>query len=280
LRLFQAIALVIAAYPPLLTLVTPLSPEFTLDASVGTYLQFGGRLNIIRRTMRLFRFLDSFQAAFAALGGSGEAKGLGVWCDILAASFWGMFGFAESATLLDLLDVENLEVFGPDLTAEINYQAQMVWLLALCASALGSAVRIIQGLAYRPVPQSGAFGGTGEDPAKAIDDSPSNATSNATEKELLKKDDVHSERERLRGLAEKQKEQRKASEKKQGAELSRLTMRLTADVLDMVVPAATLGWIDVPPVLVGGIMVVTTILTAMDPWQRCGAEAVAKRNQV
>lgn len=46
----------------------------------------------------------------------------------------------------------------------------------------------------------------------------------------------------------------------------------TANALDVVLPGVTVGWIKAEPGTVGVAMLVTTVLTSMDVWERCGRE--------
>ncbi|KFA60503.1 hypothetical protein S40285_06908 [Stachybotrys chlorohalonatus IBT 40285] len=280
LRLLQSTALVLAAYPPLLELLFSFYPQLMHADAVATLFQLGGRLNLIRRTMRLFRFLDAFQSSWAASQTRG--KSFEVWCDVLSRSFWGMFGLAESATLVDLMDIEHLEIFGADLTAEINYQAQMLWLLALYASALGSGTRILRTLAYRAVPQDGGGYGTGEKPvqeAYSEKNSTSETVAQVADKESTAKEELEKERERLKDIVSKRKQERKAWSLQVGGQVVNLSVKLLADILDMVIPAATLGWIKVEPGFVGAVMFATTILTSIDPWRRCTEQVRSKAMQ-
>ncbi|KAH7312193.1 hypothetical protein B0I35DRAFT_480672 [Stachybotrys elegans] len=246
LRLFQSIALVIASYPTLLLLTSPDASEKAQIATATMLFQLAGRLNIIRRTMRVFRFLGDFQHGWAVY--TAQDKSLEMWCDVLGSSFWGMFGFIESLTLPDLMDVQNLEFFGPQRTEEMNSQAQVIWFAALYASALGSGIQILRTLAYRPVPQ----------PLQVPSED-----GQATEKDSTGLDDMRKERERL-----KQALQKKTSEEK--SQITGLSISLLASVLDMAIPVSTLGWVNIDDGIVAGIMVVTTFLTSTGAWQRCG----------
>lgn len=49
-------------------------------------------------------------------------------------------------------------------------------------------------------------------------------------------------------------------------------MKLLAEMLDMVIPASTLSWVDVDARLVGIAMFCSTVLTGIAVWDRCGRQ--------
>ncbi|KAI9151940.1 hypothetical protein HJFPF1_09157 [Paramyrothecium foliicola] len=276
LRLLQSICLVIASYPQILIYFFPNDEESAYMFAVTTLFQLSGRLNVIRRTMRLFRFLDSFIAGWRAY--TTKEKGSDAWLDIFSKSFWGMFQMVESITLPDLLDVEYLEIFGQERTVEMNNQAQILWFLALFCSASGSCIKLFRTLAYRAVPTTGGGYGTGEEPAQASytakDEKKSPAV--AVEKETTKAAGLETEREKLKAVVEKRKAERKAMAAEVGGKVSDLVRGVAADVLDMAIPATALGWLDPDSGTIGSIMVVTTILTSIPTWKRYGRELAEK----
>lgn len=220
-------------------------------------MQLQARLGLTRRTIRLFWFLGSFQSSWAlytapAPGG----KSIETWLGVLAQSAFGMFGLMESATLLDLARVPGVVLFGADEAVRLDAEAQVLWLIALYASALGSGVRLLRLFAYRPVPQTGeGFGAVLEkkEPGTAAGE-----------------DEVEKERTRMKELAQRRKEERKTWLKEVNAKAGALGMKLMAEMLDMVIPAASIGWIKVDVGLVGVAMFCSTVLTGMAVWARCG----------
>ncbi len=50
-----------------------------------------------------------------------------------------------------------------------------------------------------------------------------------------------------------------------------------ADVCDLPVPGAVIGWIPVGSGTVGLFMVVSTYLTGLEVWERCGNEVAAAK---
>ncbi|KAM4063149.1 peroxisomal biogenesis factor 11 (PEX11) domain-containing protein [Hirsutella rhossiliensis] len=269
LRLLQAILLVLTSYPSLLSNILtfllllppfyssspPSSPPVIDVVSTATsLLQLQTQLNLARRTIRLFWFLGSFQSSWALLGS--RAKGIDSWLGVLAHSAHGMFGLVESATLLDLVD-GGVTLFGPVEAVRLDEEAQMLWLVALYASALGSGAKILGMLAYRPVPPTGdGFGA-------ALDDC-QDAAAEGEAKEG--KEDKAEAEERARKHKE---QQRRVWADEFNAKAGALGSKLLADLLDMVIPASRLGWLKVDGGLVGIAMVCSTVLSGKTVWDRC-----------
>ncbi len=87
--------------------------------------------------------------------------------------------------------------------------------------------------------------------------------------------DHNRERERLREIVRRRKEQQRAWRRRVVARSTVILRRIVADSLDLLVPASVLGWISAEPGTVSLAMFVSTALTAAEVWERCGAE-VAK----
>lgn len=239
LRLFQSFFLILTSYPKLIANLLPNSPVSVHVSAETSLRQLQGRLNISRRWMRLFRFLEAFRGGWILY--MSPNKTLEVWMDAHAKTCFGMFGMLESITLLDLLDVDHLEVFGFDRAVDINIEAQKFWFVALYLSSMGSGIRLIRLLANRSPPPEVTDGSADEKPE-------------AEKSELLRK----------RQLREK------AWQRKVNAEMASLGLKMLSDVLDLVIPAATVGWVDVEPGMVGVAMFITSIITGLGVWNACG----------
>lgn len=231
-------------------------------------LQLQGRLNITRRWMRLFRFLEAYQGGWNLY--LSENKSIETWLDIVSKTTMGMFGMLESITLPDLLGVDHLEIFGVKRTAKLNFDAQQFWFVALYASILSTAIKLVRIFAYRPVPPTGGGYGTGEkaiEKSGAIEDSAEAADANSTTEEKLQR-----ERQRLKEIVEKRKKERKVRTADVAEQISALGLKLLADILDIVIPASAIGWIQFEPGLVGTAMFLSTIITGVQVWKRCRQE--------
>ncbi|POR37355.1 Uncharacterized protein TPAR_02430 [Tolypocladium paradoxum] len=258
LRFFQSILLILTSYPSLIsTFLLPSHPPSVHVSAETSLLQLQSHLHLTRRTIRLFWFLGSFRSSWtlytaAAPGG----KSLETWLDVLAHSAFGMFGLMESATLLDLARVDGVALFGAAEAVRLDAEAQVLWLVALYASALGSGVRLLRLFAYRPVPQTGEGFGT------VLEKEPGTAGG----------DEVEKERAKMRELAQRRKEERKTWLREVNDKAGALGMKLLAEMLDLVIPAASIGWIKVDVGVVGVAMFCSTVLTGMAVWAQCGKQ--------
>lgn len=246
-RLIQSFFMILTSYPSLITLIFPFSPPSVHVSAETSLFQLQSNLNITRRSMRLFRFLDSLNVGYSLYANGPVAdKDIVTWLDILGKSCYGMFGLLESVTLPDLLGVDHLEIFGPARTKELNIQAQMFWFLGLYASVLTTCIRLVRLFAYSPVPQAGSFGEKVEE-----DNSP----------------------EGLKAAAEKSKAERKAWARQVSVKSTALGFKLISDVLDLVLPANAVGWIRVHPGVLGIAMFCSSITSSKDVWDKCGRTA-------
>ncbi|KAK6223759.1 AoPex11B [Colletotrichum tabaci] len=298
LRGLQALTAIFGAYPSLvsLLLLAPGAPYPPLLEALGP---LRGHLNLTRRFIRFFWFLNSFGASYnlytstpsssspvppagppQGKNGGGVAVGLETWLDILRFTLLGLYGGLESLTLPDLLGVPRLEFFGAERTAALNVEAQRFWLLALACGVLANLTRMLKAFAYAPVPQHGHGYGTGEEAGK---DGDKNA-GEKKEKDGEKQDgdgeeplDWEAERARLRAIVVKRREERKRWRRHVAFQVKSLGRKVFSDSLDCLIPGVVLGWVNVQPGTVGVAMLVTTVLTSKDIWERCGAAVAAKR---
>ncbi|TQN68209.1 NADH-ubiquinone oxidoreductase 51 kDa subunit [Colletotrichum shisoi] len=302
LRGLQALTAISGAYPSLvsLLLLAPGAPYPPLLEALGP---LRGHLNLTRRFIRFFWFLNSFGASYnlytsapssaspappagppqSKNGGGGVVPvGLGAWLDILRFTLLGLYGGLESLTLPDLLGVPRLEFFGAERTAALNVEAQRFWLLALACGVLANLTRMLKAFAYAPVPQHGhGYGGGGEEVGKDGDKS---AEEKEKKKDGEKQDgdggeplDWEAERARLRAIVVKRREERKRWRRHVAFQIKSLGRKVFSDSLDCLIPGVVLGWVNVQPGTVGVAMLVTTVLSSKDIWERCGAAVAAKR---
>ncbi|KAH7483323.1 peroxisomal biogenesis factor 11 [Fusarium oxysporum f. sp. albedinis] len=261
LRGFQAICSLLVWYPALFALVQPkVSSTLSLRA-------LGSQINVSRRFIRFFRFLDTFRAGWLVYVAQGD-KSLDIWLDIISKTCFGMFGMMETLTLLDLCSIENLRVFSPEKFQEIDYQSQLFWFAGLYTSVLVTVIRLYQLVAGTPasVKRETVSISSTEKPAELI----------ATEKETavlsekMIKDDLDKERERLKSIVNKRKTERRAWIKKFKREGYVLLRTLVSDLIDMLLPTTTVGWVKLEPGLVSLAMFFTTFTTGQAVWERVG----------
>lgn len=180
-----------------------------------------------------------------------------VWLDIFSRMFNGMYLLLEVLTLIDALRLPGLSLFGIYWSTLLHIEGQRFWLFALVCGFASGLVKIIKLLAYAPVPETGEGYGTGE------------KASGVGVEDMA---DWERERARLRRIVAARKTSRKIWRKQLRTTGRGLLRRCIADLLDMAVPGSVVGWVNVQPGTVGAVMVVTTWLTALGIWERCGRE--------
>ncbi|KAI1777505.1 peroxisomal biogenesis factor 11 [Hypoxylon cercidicola] len=239
------------------------------------------RLGLARRYFRVFRFLESFHAAqklYSRLSSSpssspGSRRPAWVqvepWLDMSARTFNGLYLLLETTTTVDALAVPGLRVWTPQQERRVAVEAQRFWLFALACGVLYNLLEILNVLAYTPVPAAGS--GFGVDQPQGGEKEQDEQLS---EKEKSA-DDLKKEQQRLRAIVNARKEQRRLWRRQVRGKISKLGRGALANALDTVLPGSAIGWLKVEPGTVSIAMFVTTILTGMDVWERCGREVLA-----
>ncbi|KAI0849690.1 peroxisomal biogenesis factor 11 [Daldinia vernicosa] len=213
------------------------------------------RLGLARRFFRLFRFLDSFNAAqklssklSAAQGQKGTAAPRGFlsqvhpWIDVFSKTFMGMYLLLEASTMVDALQVPGLAIWTAERERTITVEGQRFWLFSLVCSAVYNILEISFTLSSAPPP------------------APAEKAAASSEKKAASR------------------EKRKQEPKQEiTTKVYKLGRGATASILDIVLPGSVVGWIKADPGTVGIAMFATTILTSMDVWERCGREVVGSQ---
>lgn len=234
----------------------------------------GGQINVSRRFIRFFRFLDTFQAGWNVYVAQGD-KGLDAWLDVVSKTCFGMFGMMETMTLLDLCGIPNLRIFSPEKFNEIEYQSQLFWFAGLYTSVLVSVIRLYRLVSSPPaaVTRESVSTASTENTAELV----SAEKEVPTLSEKSSKEELDKERERLKGIVAKRKAERRAHMQKLSSEGYVLLRTLVSDVIDMLLPTTTLGWIKVDPGLVSLAMFFTTFTTGSAVWDKVGRELQMKK---
>ncbi|KAL6854647.1 peroxisomal biogenesis factor 11 [Trichoderma novae-zelandiae] len=256
LRFLQALVTLIATYPT--SQLAALLRLTSIDARVpppASFLQLQSKINLTRRLLRLFRFLEQF-----TLGWDYYASGVldfDTWLDVVGKTCLGIFGMLESVTLLDLLEIDQLQIFGVEQTASLNYQAQYFWLVGLCISLFRSGSRLLRLLGNRkvvPDPSSSRDAGVKEGSQK--------------ESEHHNGGEISSEN----GVVAATRETKGGASGSGDNAVSSLAMKLVADALDLLLPATAVGLIELDPAAIATAMMISTAITANDVWVRCGKQ--------
>lgn len=174
---------------------------------------------------------------------------------MLGKTCLGLYGMLESVTLLDLLEVDHLEIFGAEQTDNLNYQAQVFWLIALCISLFRSSITLLRCLGKQPAPH-----------ASSNHSSKENISS---EKSEHQKEDKPL-RENGNGSGDQMASQSGATESKEA--VFSLILKLVATTMDILLPATAVGLIETHPAVIPLAMIISTAITANDVWVRCGKE--------
>lgn len=176
--------------------------------------------------------------------------------DVLGKTCLGLYGMLESVTLLDLLEVDHLKIFGAEQTDDLNYQAQVFWLIALCISLFRSSIALLRCLGKQPAPYASS--------------SNHNSKENiSSEKSEHQKGDGPL-RENGDGSGDQVASQSEATEPKEDILL--LILKLVATTMDILLPATAVGLIETHPAVIALAMIISTAITANDVWVRCGKE--------
>ncbi|RGP75629.1 hypothetical protein FLONG3_5606 [Fusarium longipes] len=268
LRGFQAICSLLVWYPALFAFVEP------KVSSTLPLRSLGGQINVSRRFIRFFRFLDTFQAGWNVYVAQGD-KGLDAWLDIVSKTCFGMFGMMETVTLLDLCGIDNLRIFSPEKFSEIDYQSQLFWFAGLYTSVLVSVIRLYRLVSSPPaaVTRESVSTTSTENTAELV----SAEKQVPTLSEKSSKAELDKERERLKGIVAKRKAERRAWMKKLNSEGYVLLRALVSDLLDMLLPTTTVGWIKLDPGLVSLAMFFTTFTTGSAVWDKVGRDLQMKK---
>ncbi|KAH7151718.1 peroxisomal biogenesis factor 11 [Dactylonectria estremocensis] len=239
LRLFQATCSLLIAYPLLLATVWPNASQAVQTTKTLGLATMRGQLNVSRRFIRLFRFLDTLQSGWTLY--VAEDKSLEVWLGIISKTSLGLFGMTETLTLVDLLGIPGLQVFGPLRSKEIDAQSQYLWFGGLAASVLISLIKLNRLNASGPV----------QDPTKTTV-SEKGATKEASEKSAT---EAEKEKQRLQEISAKK---------------AVLIRGLVSDSIDILLPGSAIGLVKITSGQVSAAMFFTTLTTGWAAWDRVG----------
>ena len=182
-----------------------------------------------------------------------------------------MYLLLETAHFPDALGVEGLSLWGEHAPA-VAVEAQRFWFLSLVCGALAGTVRLVELWASAPVPDTGSTCGGGE--GKEQEDEDGVAEGSSTGEKAKSKGANEPQKQRQRE-AERRKEQRLVRQRERAGRSRKIVRRLVADVLDLTIPGSIVGYINLDDGPVGLAMFITTILTGLEVWERCGVEVDA-----
>lgn len=212
------------------------APSMSKGHLVVSLAQVRGRLNLVRRFIRLFRFLDTFHTAYSLVYGP-QTLTTETYLDVLSHTFNGLYLLLESLTVIEALQIDGLTTWGLEYERVLKIESQRCWFFALAFGAIATSLRL-----------------------------------SMTRKELA----VQSSRSEIKSKDRDENvdsdEQRKRQLRKTALEkAARVHLRkLVANVLDLPLPGTVIGWIHAEPRTLGLVMMMTSALTGYDVWERCG----------
>ncbi|KAL7904403.1 peroxisomal biogenesis factor 11 [Trichoderma velutinum] len=257
LRFLQALVSLIATYPAFRIAAQLHLTSITVPPP-ASFLLLRSKINLTRRLLRFFRFLDQFK-----LGWDVYASGIldfDTLLDVLCKTSLGIFGMLETVTLLDLLEIDQLQIFGPEQTASLNYQAQYFWLIALCISLFRSTTRLLRILSNQVAPSSSSTNEKEKDAQKESDYQDRDVSSTKDDDESAPRKPNENQVETSNGGT------------KPGEPVSPLILKLISDAMDWLLPASAVQLVQVDSEVIAVAMIISTAITANDVWARCGRD--------
>ncbi|OIW32790.1 hypothetical protein CONLIGDRAFT_278152 [Coniochaeta ligniaria NRRL 30616] len=258
-RFFQAVFQIISSYPAVFSIFLAVLDFGTAKAhapaeTLSILLALRQRMNLGRRFFRLLRFVESFHAAQKLYVSIAPSRQAGekqqstpaqpeAWLDVFARTFNGMYLLLDAPAIVSELKIAGFQLWSPEWDRVVMIEAQRFWLFALACGALSSFVKMQRLRAARPAKV--VVDGSGAEKTRQ-----NTTVATVNEKEEAAKIEERARTKKLHGLAR----------------------NVVANSLDIILPGVVLGWIDASPGTVGLAMLVTTILTGMDAWERCGRE--------
>ena len=225
------------------------------------------RLDLGRRYFRVFQFLGCFlgaqKLAASITAPSPSTRGgkprpawaqADAWLDVFGRTFCGMYLLLETSTIVDYLEIDGLEVWGPEWQVKVNTEGQRFWFFTLACGIASGILKIAELLVYPPTPVSGA--------KIAQEKESASSTAAANEKKPAE----------VKATAAAELEAKRETRK----QLYGLGKNVVSSAIDIIIPGSIVGWIDASPGLLGVAMFITTITTSMDVWDRCGREVLAR----
>ncbi|KAK9772551.1 hypothetical protein AB5N19_12472 [Seiridium cardinale] len=240
----------------------------------GILLGINQHMSQARRYFRIFRFLPAFLAARKLLTKISNPQPQGQlnvaslqrvkeWIEVFGLNFNGLWFLLDATLVVDALEIDGLQLWGPELQQAVHIEAQRFWLFGLSCGVLAGLIEIYN-LAKHTY---------------ALKDGMSRALDGVTTKESrsVPEGTVKHKQENIRGAGAIPGPEVIGSDVH--TRLRGVVRTTIANAVDMILPGAIVGWIRIHPGLIGLAMLTTTILTSIDVWQRCGREVLARSKQ-
>lgn len=172
-----------------------------------------------------------------------------------------MYLLLEASTIVDAQRIDGLALWGPAAEAALALEGQRFWLLSLVCGVLAGLVRVVDVVVSMPasMPASASVSGEGHGDGSG-------------EGEGEKVGSVAAGSDGGGGGSKEQQIGYVTRRRETRARVSGLGRRVLSDALDITLPGSVVGWVPVSTGTVGLAMFVTTVLTSVDIWERCGRQ--------
>ncbi|KAJ3577944.1 hypothetical protein NPX13_g2624 [Xylaria arbuscula] len=189
-----------------------------------------------------------------------------------------MYLLLEASALLDVQRIPGLSIWGPELEPLGRRRRAAVLALLACLRCCGGVDEVGVDLVL-PLPSASRDDG-GVSAGEKMQGSDADAGKEEGKEKGEEGDGREEEKEEEKDekMDEKVKTDQLVKRQEVRAKISNLTRRIVSDALDITLPGSVVGWVPASTGTVGLAMFVTTILTSMDIWERCGRE-VASTNK-
>lgn len=181
-----------------------------------------------------------------------------------------MYLLLETSTFLDVLDIDGLSVWDAATRSSINVEAQRFWLFALVCGTLSGLWRMFCIKAYSPVPQAVAVPMNSDSLAEKEKDN----TGDEKEEDAVA-DSAAALREEQARLRRGGAQDRETHRRAERVKMYKLGRGAAANAFDTAIPGVIVGWLDLSEAAVGQAMVVSTVLTGLAVWEKCGEQVGA-----
>ena len=173
-----------------------------------------------------------------------------------------MYLLLEASTILDVQRIPGLAVWGPELEPQVAVEGQRFWLFSLVCGVLAGLMRLSDLVAPYDV-------ATGKKQQVSVNDKEGEGAAG-------KEGEGRGGQDEKAGDA-KAKVVQLVERREARSKITNLTRRVVSDALDITLPGSVVGWVPASTGTVGLAMFITTVLTSMDIWERCGKEVASNR---
>lgn len=179
-----------------------------------------------------------------------------------------MYYLLEASVIVDELQIDGLRVWTPELEQAIIIEAARFWLFALVCGVISGVLKNFALIADENV-EGGSEGSNGKREARSKKD----LKGKRNEEENFNMEGVL---ERFLDIIKETNVGKMLGQAEIRTKIIVFGRRTLANALDILLPASTVGLVHLSSGTIGLTMLVTTVLTSIDVWERCGAKLVGR----